>query len=568
MRVLFFSFQQDILVHSLPEAMVAKSLQKSGHEVAYLTCEKVFSGFCINMAASGLTYNSSTEDKKKICTRCIEKKTTLIKTLNPLHYTLDQYLSQKDTELIDGLINSLNKEKIEQFEYNKFPIGRFAAYEFVISHKLNNLQNLPDGLFEEYKIHLKNCLIVRITAEKVLKSYLPDIVIMYNNFYSVNRVFTDSCDLLGIDSYTIHAGHHIKDRLNTLYLAKKYIPYILLSHSDEWKEVKCFPLNKKRIDVVAKHFIELFAGDNAFVYSAPVSKISKRELLAYFDIKEDKKVILMILTSADERYAASLLDVMPDLVYEKIYSSQIEWVSDIISRFKDRNGIEVIIRPHPREFPNKREGISSSHGIVLKKIFENLPDNFSVNWPSDKIAIYDLAKIVDFCLTSTSTSGLEMATLGIPIVTFSPDNTYSYPASDITYSSTNKEEYYYNIEETMTRPWSIEYSRMAFRWNAFRYCDFDINLKDVLKVREGKKLSIPERIINKVKFILGVNISKKIKILLPKEHESICKTLENHENFHLKKYISNENNFELETKYIKRTIEQLHKKLGITKMYH
>jgi hypothetical protein len=456
MKILFFSVQQGILVHSVPEALIARSLIERGHEVSYVTCNTILSDFCVNMSGHGLTVNSSIEEKAKLCNECINKRAWITGELGVKNYTIEDFTEERDQNKVNEILSNLIKENIDQFEINTIPIGRYAAYEFVISHKLNSLSKMDDTLFFEYKVHLKNALIISLAAEKLLRMHKPDIVITYNNFYSANHAFTANCDLLGIDQYTIHGGHHIKNRLNTLYLTKKYTPYILLAHSVEWKNIRQKPNTKHRIKIVAQHFFELFKGLNAFVYSSPIQQMEERDLINHFNIKKDQKVILLILTSGDERFAASLIDVMPELRQEKIYNSQIEWVKDIIDRFRNRTNVKIILRPHPREFPNKRENVKSKQAELLSDVLDNLPLNFHVNWPSDNISIYDIAKVVDVCLPSTSSSGFEMASLGAPVVTFSSDNIYAYPADDITISSKNREEYYANIEVALNKKWSIE----------------------------------------------------------------------------------------------------------------
>lgn len=565
MKILFFSVQQGILVHSVPEALIARSLKEGGHEVSYVTCNTILSNFCVTMSAHGLTVNSSNDEKVNVCKECIKSRDWITGELGVRNYNIEDFIEDGDLVKINEILSDLTKENIDQLEINTIPIGRYAAYEFVINHKLNSISQINDELFFEYKIHLKNALIISLTAEKVLRIHKPDVVLTYNNFYSANHAFTATCDLLRIDHYTIHAGHHLKNRLNTLYLAKRYTPYILLAHSSEWDNVSQKPNTKNRIKTVALHFFELFKGQNVFVYSSPTRQMEEYDLLNHFNLDKSKKVILLILTSGDERYAASLIDVMPKLVQRKIYNSQMEWLMDIIDRFTDRTDVKVIIRPHPREFPNKRENVKSKQAELLTDVLTNLPTNFHVNWPSENISVYDIAKIVDVCLPSTSSTGFEMAILGAPVVTFSADNIYAYPADDITINSKDREEYYLNIELALNNRWSLENSRMAFRWGAFKYCDFDISLMDVLRIRENRKSNFYRKVRNKLLLVLGISMKNKYNIRLPKEYLNICRTVENSGKYHIKDYKNCATLIE-ETKYLNEALFEIHRILKIKKI--
>src|SRR5690606_6941171 len=98
----------------------------------------------------------------------------------------------------------------------------------------------------------------------------------------------------------------------------------------------------------------------------------------------------------------------------------------------------LIIRVHPREFPNKRDSLKSDHALELEQTLSELPENVRVNWPSDNISLYDLAQIMDVCLNSWSTAGKEMGTLGIPVVLYSADLVF-YPA-DLNYLAVSADD--------------------------------------------------------------------------------------------------------------------------------
>ena len=569
MKALFFSVQQGILPHSIPEGTVAKSLIERGHEVFYLTCNSVLSDFCVTMSAHGLTVDSSNDRKRAICNTCTKNRDWIIGELGIKNFFIEDFMIDSDTSRINSILNELTKENIVDFEIDAIPLGRYAAYEFVINHKLSSLNQLDNKLFSEYKIHFKNALTVVFAAKNFLKIYKPDTVITYNNFYSANHAFTSVCDLLNIDHYTIHAGHNLKNRLNTLYLTSKYTPYILLAHSGEWKNARNIPNTRRRIETVESHFLELFKGQNVFVYSAPIKRGDKKNLRSFFNISENQKVVLLVLTSGDERFAASLIDVMPHLAVDKTYGTQIEWFKAMVEYFSGRNDVAVIVRPHPREFPNKRESVLSKQAEILIELFQGLPMNFVVNWPTDNISIYEIASIVDLCLPSTSSTGFEMAALGAPVITYSPHDIFAYPAEDLTVSSINKDDYLFRVEEGLTMSWSIEFSRLAFRWAAFKYCDFDIDLTDILEFREGVNRSISFRMEQKIERLFRNGLEKNElemnRIRVPKEFVSICSVLENKNLFHLKEFDSSISDLE-ETEYLRKTLKKIHKILRIKKI--
>jgi hypothetical protein len=121
-----------------------------------------------------------------------------------------------------------------------------------------------------------------------------------------------------------------------------------------------------------------------------------------------------------------------------------------------------VIRVHPREFPNKREGTKSQHATQLERAFTDLPPNVKVNWPSDELSIYDLAEHAAVVLNAWSSAGKEMALLGIPVVAYCPE-LLLYPA-DIHHVGTTRDAYFAAIDAALAEGWSFERARLAFRW--------------------------------------------------------------------------------------------------------
>ena len=126
----------------------------------------------------------------------------------------------------------------------------------------------------------------------------------------------------------------------------------------------------------------------------------------------------------------------------------------LIGYVEGKENLALIIRVHPREFPNKREGVLSEHARILQAVLAGLPPNVKVNWPTDHVSLYDLANIADVFANGWSTAGKEMAWLGLPVVLYSNDLTL-YPPS-LNYVGTTKPEYFRQIEQALNDGWDPE----------------------------------------------------------------------------------------------------------------
>jgi hypothetical protein len=139
---------------------------------------------------------------------------------------------------------------------------------------------------------------------------------------------------------------------------------------------------------------------------------------------------------------------------------------------------------HPREFPNKREGVKSDHARQLEEQFRDLPPNVAINWPTDDLSLYDLAEITDVFLNAWSSVGKEMAMLGIPVVSYSGDLSL-YPV-DKRYLGTDSASYFAAIERALSDGWRFENIRRIYRWYTVEFERMAFDIADGFRQREQR----------------------------------------------------------------------------------
>jgi CDP-glycerol glycerophosphotransferase (TagB/SpsB family) len=148
---------------------------------------------------------------------------------------------------------------------------------------------------------------------------------------------------------------------------------------------------------------------------------------------------------------------------------------------RNKPNLFLIIRVHPREFPNKREDVKSEHAEILECFFKNLPENVRVNWPKDNISIYDLAQETDVFLNAWSSVGVEMSLLGIPVVIYSKDLVL-YP-HQLNYLGKNRKGYFTKIELALKQGWNYKKIKMSYRWLGLYY------YRTILRIRAKRSES-------------------------------------------------------------------------------
>jgi len=493
MKILAFAPHSAIWPHAFPEALVAEALSQGGHTIVYVSCGGQFKEYCIPMSAYGLTAQSSDEEKQKVCEKCTRHRDIIRQEFGFSGPDIVNLLQPADYSAIEEYVKRTNRLNFIDLEIDGIPVGRYALYEFLINAKKDSV-NLSEEDWIRFHPELINALYSFFASKRVLDQEQPDRVMAYNSFYSVNHVFCELAAQRGIPHYFIHAGNNLANRMQTLFVTRGY-GITSWNRNIHWPEYSDVPCTQLQLATVTNHVLALLDGLDVFAYSAPKSS-KVLDLKTRFGVAADQKVLLATMSSSDERVAAEAIGVQfPDK--NCVFPTQVEWVQALIEYAKQHSELCLIVRVHPRNFPNKREKVKSSQAVVLEKILRDLPSNVKVNWPSDQISIYDLAEIADVVLNGWSNAGKEMSLLGLPVVLYSPELVTSYP-STLNYVGATEPEYFRQIEQALSDGWSFEKIRAAYRWCAFEYSRSLIDISESYPAKQQHGLSLGRRILRRL----------------------------------------------------------------------
>ncbi|MBB3212986.1 hypothetical protein FHW67_002274 [Herbaspirillum sp. Sphag1AN] len=493
MKILAFAPHSAIWQHAFPEALVAEALKQEGHEILYVSCGGEFKGYCIPMSAYGVSANASESEKQKVCDRCTAYKNIIRSKFGFGGPDVNDILQAEDRLMVIDVLKGVNRHNFLDLELDGIPVARYALYEFLINLKKDSTVITEDE-WTRFLPELSNALSSFYACKRLIDRELPDRVMVYNAFYSVNHICCELAAQRGIPHYFIHAGNNIANRMQTLFVTRGY-SLASWNRNPHWKQYEGMPCTKSQLSTVTDHVLALLKGLDAFAYSAPAAN-KKIDLREKFGVRKGQKVLIATMSSSDERVAAEAIGVQfPDTTC--IFPTQVEWIQALIDYAKQHQELCFIVRVHPRNFPNKRESVKSAQAEILEKILTNLPNNFRVNWPADAISLYDLAEIGDVILNGWSNAGKEMSLLGLPVVLYSAELVTSYPSS-INYVGASLDDYFRKIEQALADGWSFENIRRAYRWCAFEYSRSLIDISESYPASREHGFSFAERVIRRI----------------------------------------------------------------------
>jgi hypothetical protein len=494
LKILTFSQCNAVWNWAYPMSLVAENLQKRGDEIFFLTCDREYSGFCMAQAASKVYFNSPPEAKKKICDLCVAQRDLISDELSLNKLFINSYITDADREFAREKANSATLDNYKDCIVDGLPAGRLAMYEVLIQSKKNSL-NFSSSELSFYRENLYNVIKTIKGFSRTLDEIKPEVCFLEHTSYSYNR----ACQLLAarrnIGVYfsnpnTFNCAHSYE----LLVVAKDDPSFFIKRVKEAWKSAKEVPVAPDEASLITDHFISLMAAKGD-VYSAAKTK-EPWSIRKHYHVRDDQKILLAATSSYDELYA---VDVVGGFAWDtsmRIFKDMSDWIEELIQFVKNRPDLFLIIRVHPREFIVDQHGEISSHAKQLTKLLKDLPSNVVVNWPKDKISLYDLFEETDLLLHAWSSAGLEMAFLGMPVITFCWNAMLS--PRDLMYSAESKEEYFKNIDVALKDGWNFERIRQAYRWCGVMHLQTSVNLSESFGYNTLKKRNFFGRAFNKV----------------------------------------------------------------------
>jgi len=476
-RIAVFSPFANIWEHSYPEALVASGLAERGWDVTYVTCTEEFQTRCVAMEAAGLNHATPLAQRQSVCRACHKRRDLLTSTFDFASRTLNSLVSAIEKREIENLLSTVTPDNWKIFSVDGEPLGRYAAYELWVGNKVSS-DNIPAELWGYYLDDLRSTLIAYYAGKNLTTTTKFDAVLFYNEHYSVNHAFSAAVEKNGVPAYSIHGGWHVVHRGESLSMMRSGYIMSNVYESTTWQSALNTPISPDDVDRVASHLEGLWAANSAFAYSSALEGRSASSVRDQFGIDPTKKVLLATMSSLDEILGMQVIGAAPETHNQtKLFPDQFQWIECLTSFAASNPDVHIILRLHPRMFPNKREAKMAPVVEHIMALQSSIPSNVTLNVPDDNVSLYDLVQIVDVLLNYSSTVGSELLAMGVPVVVPWSSYFHAYPI-ELNRTGRTLSEYETAIRTAIDEGWSIENARKAFRWYAFLFGRIAVDLSE------------------------------------------------------------------------------------------
>jgi len=494
MRVLMFVPFANIWVSSSLEAALGEDWRLQGADIIMVRCKGLFQSACPAIDEAGLSPQSAVKDRIQICKKCISRRRNIDEQYGFTSFEIESFLNPTDREAVDSILATITIDEWDTLTVQDLQVGKIAAYEFYLRNKLDSMI-IPTELWQEYKSHLTSTLLGLKASIRMLEFYTPDLVVVHNELYGVNNVVAKIARGKGIPVRHLGVGSEVSKYGSSLTLFRDFSTELQLASSESWKRFK--ELDPCNLDIGAFVASMRFRsrGQSPFTYSSRSKRRNEISIRRKIGLLDEKPTLLFLTSSSDERFAADLSGTLPEPNSSKdtVNFQSIEaYLHEVIQTFHSYSDIQLIIRIHPRMLPNKREGVQSAASSRLMDFLQDLPPNVVVNWPDQEISLYEVAQLCNAALNISSSAGLELLSLGIPVGVYEPERLFAYPR-EFNLQVKEGETLRQYVRKIIYEGWSIDNVRNAALYRSFLNQAVSMNLSG--KIPDRSKWSLL-RILN------------------------------------------------------------------------
>lgn len=478
----FFTPESGVVPHYTAQAVLARTLHESGHPVAMVKCGSVFS-HCPVMDMYNLDPADSLRNKEKTCGECQRAHEIFGQAYGlpslPLREFLAPDLVSRVMEAVEGAGADL-----QSLEFDGIPFGELCVLDLVLATKICDFSELSEDSRMRWKAYIANAITSYLLIDAVCSRMKVAAVVTHED-YGLLLAARLAGRKHGVPGMVVTIAPHLggdRRRYQVLHLPSWGEAFDV---TRSWPEYRGLSVAPYRVREAADDVLVRFGAQSHYVYS-PEKTFESGDPREKLGIPKGRRLLVLYTSSLDERLACTAMLKalgLRDLGFQQPFQDQIEWIRSVIDWVEARTGFYLVVRVHPREGANKREGKVSQHLGRLKAAFGGKYRNAHMVWPEDKVSSYDLAEIADLVLTSWSTLGVEMPRLGVPVLA-STFGLSPRPWDDFLEWGPTREAYFGKLEALLDRPPSFRAFLHAYRWYNLLYLGQTLDFLDVFPKRD------------------------------------------------------------------------------------
>jgi hypothetical protein len=405
---------RDWAAHVQYEAVIGHGLRLRGADVRFVTC-----GGRLEVCDRANIY----EAPPMPCTTCSNYVT---RSLDAHGFPLDQLAHHWRDE--DGRWPELDEvpvSELDDVELDGLPLGRLVSIPLRWFLCAAAIEDDPLG-GQIGRAFLRSARRIAAALGRILDETRPDTVLLLNGLFLFESIAWELCRQRGIDVVTYERAF----RKETLVFSRD-VPAGFYDLSDRWR-TEDRPLTPDEADELDDYLARRRVGQ-AFDQFWTFDEMALPQV--------DDGRLVSLFTNLTWDTAVIGRDVaFPDIR---------DWLTAAVGAFAARPRHRLVVRVHPSERALPGKETRDSLAAFVAQRFPSLPANVTVVAPDDLSSSYPLMDASDLGLVYTSTTGLELALAGTPVMVAGETH---YRGKGFTIDVSSPTEFERRLDEVLADP--------------------------------------------------------------------------------------------------------------------
>lgn len=475
--VMFFIPEAGVAPHLAALCILARTLREAGDEVVFARCFEQFER-CLVMDMVQLGPRPTAGERADTCLRCASSSLELLARYELPVIDLRTLSTPELEARVDAAVRELPAD-LREVTFDGIAFGKTCAHSLVLATKIYDFENVSAehrGLWIEY---LRSAIRSYLLADAAIKRLKVSRVVHYDD-YALLLGSRFAAQKNGIPDTSVTLSPHRNGDRRQFGIQHEPTAISYGFRSKRWPDFRDLPLSPEEVKDVGDDLLFRFKATTAHSYSP--AKTLEFDLRSRLRLDPVRKLIVAYTSSLDESIATRMnLSAMGIelAVPTQPFRDQIDWLAQLAAFVEKSPDLQLVIRVHPREAPNKRENTTSQHLAKLRAALDRPFEHCRVVWPQDAVSSYDLGEAADLVAFSWSSMGIEMGRAGVPAIC-SASWGFILPHDDFSEWAETPEGYFAKVREMVTRPITVETIARAYRWYRLLYLGACIDLSDLV----------------------------------------------------------------------------------------
>jgi hypothetical protein len=476
----FFTPATGVQPFYVTHCVVARTMKELGHQVLLVRCDGQYQ-HCIFMEMLGQPIDKTEDQRRLACEMCQKTGIDMAAEYELPCVDMSELVEPATIAELDRAARSM-PDDAGKFRFEGVPFALLCGSDLALALKISDQLRVAGEARRQLQAYVFGAML-SYKATQALAAKLSVHRLVFFNEYSMHLGAVIAAQKAQIPVVRMSlALHKSVDQSKVILL---HDPLAIITYHralDDWSSWRNLALPPAVVGNVADNGVSKLMVGGFSVYS-PKHSAGRDDIFERLNLSADRRVLVAYTSSLDEYFSNKnlmrALDV--DLFSEhQPFENQIEWLKALIAYVESSAHLQLVVRIHPREGANARESRVSEHLGQLKREFSAAYKHVRMIWPEDSTSSYDLAEIADLALTSWTNITMELARIGIPVITAF----YKYvpfPLNDVVDWAPTPSGYFELLERVLSRPPDcFERVRFAYRWSNVYNLTMSLDFGDVV----------------------------------------------------------------------------------------